>query len=155
MAGHYRVATVEIALRIAQMHGAALAMAAAGRLPEELGHHLTGTGPTGQGIAVIAIMAENMVPRFQGVDRANRDRLLANIEMEEAANLSRRVHFRALLLEAANEEHLPVEIHQASRLESLQSTFLLLDAQSRHVLPAGVSCAWPCYLPLLWYFCPN
>ena len=44
-----------------------------------------------------------------------RDRLLPDVEVEEAADLALRVGARRLFLEAADEEHLAVELRQMRR----------------------------------------
>src|SRR5690606_1936102 len=45
-------------------------------------------------------------------DRADRDRLLTDVEVEEAADLALRIELGRLLLEAPDAEHLPEQVHE-------------------------------------------
>src|SRR4029078_10348723 len=56
-------------------------------------------------VAMLAIGRDDGVGRRERAQDAGRDRLLANIEMEETANLLRAVELDALLLETPDAEH--------------------------------------------------
>src|ERR1051326_8013246 len=55
---------------------------------------------------------DQVVGRLGGRDRPHRNRLLADVEMEETAHLALRVGLGGGLLEPAAETHLPVEVQQ-------------------------------------------
>ena len=91
------------------MHRAAAALVGAADPSEELGHDAVGFDATGEGVAVVAVVGDDLVVGAEGVDGADGASLLARVEVEEAADLAARVHLRALLLEAPDEQHLVEE----------------------------------------------
>ena len=61
----------------------------------------------GQRLAVLAVGAGDVVVGPQRGEAADRDRLLADVEVAEAADLAEAVGLAGLLLEAADQQHLP------------------------------------------------
>ena len=59
--------------------------------------------------AASALSAGKMTSK-ERVDRAHSARLLARVQVEEAPDLSARVHLAGLLFEAADEDHLEEEL---------------------------------------------
>jgi hypothetical protein len=74
---------------------------------------------------VVPVGAEEVVVGPQQAHRADGDRLLADVEVEEAADLALHVDLRAALLEAPDEEHVPVQ-------PSASSFVILLSFSPRH-----------------------
>src|SRR5437879_9308245 len=95
-----------------EVHRPAPAMRGPGLLPEELGHYRVRLDTLGQGVAVLPVGAVDIVLRAEGRDRADDGRLLADVEVAEAADLGRLVHLGRLLLETADQQHLPVELQK-------------------------------------------
>ncbi len=92
---------------VEEVHRAALAPAAARGLAEQLGHDGARADPARQRVAVLAVGAGDVVVRAQGREAADRDRLLPDVEVAEAADLAEAVGLAGLLLEVADEHHLP------------------------------------------------
>jgi len=57
-------------------------------------------------VAVLAIRRDDRVVWPERADHARRDRLLPDVQVKEAADLARAVELGALLLEAADAQHL-------------------------------------------------
>src|SRR5207247_257831 len=93
-------------LGVEQVHRAALALRAAGRLPEQLGHHGARRDAADQRLAVLTVGADHVIVVAQRRKRADRHRFLADIEMAEPADLAQRVGLRRLLLEVTDQQHL-------------------------------------------------
>ena len=100
------VAAQKALLGIEEVHRAALAFGAPGRLAQQLGHRGLGTHAPRQRVAVVAISCDHIISLTQGPDRAHRNRFLAAVLMEEPADLVPLLiqHLRALF-EAADEHH--------------------------------------------------
>ncbi len=99
-------------LDVEDVHRAALALAVPGGLAEQLGHDHPRVGAAGQRVAVIAVGAELVVVRAERLGGADRDRLLADVEVAEAVDLALGVGLRCPLLEPADEVHVPVHREQ-------------------------------------------
>ena len=106
------VAAHEVELRAEQMHGPALALAAAGGLAHQFGHHFVAAHASGQGLAMVAVVGDDVIIVAQGVDGADGDGFLAVIDMEKAFDVASRVLAFRLSLELTDELHLPVETEQ-------------------------------------------
>ena len=65
---------------------------------------------------MIAVGADHVVVLVQRSDRADADGLLADVEMEEAADLPLRVRARGLFFEAPDDEHLAIEVGEVIEL---------------------------------------
>ena len=88
------------------MHRAAAAPRAPVLAAEELRHHGVRVGTPRQRLAVLAVGGEQVIALAHRVDRAHDRRLLADAQVEEAADLRLGVHLAGALLEAADEHHL-------------------------------------------------
>ena len=77
--------------------------------PAELCHQRAGRHPLRDRDAVVAVGRHDVVIRAERRDGADGHRLLADVEMQEAADLSGGVGACRLLLEAPDEVHLPVQ----------------------------------------------
>src|SRR5438132_3079805 len=106
------VAAHEPALRIHEVHGAALPLAQSGDSTEEFGHDALRVRAPSEAMAVIAVGRENVVIGPQRVHGAHGHSLFSDAEVAEPADLAERVHLRGPLLEASNQEHLGVEMDQ-------------------------------------------
>ena len=104
-----RVAAVEAALRVEEVHRAAPPAAAARRLAVHLGHERGRRQAARERVAVVAVGGDERVVRPERRHGPGRDRLLADVEVEEAADLAQAVQLGRLLLEAPDEEHLAKE----------------------------------------------
>ena len=107
------VAAVEAMLDAEHVHRAALALGNAGGAAGQLGHDHLGVDAIGEHVAVVAIAGDDAVAsdlhrRLQ----ADRDRFLADVEVAEAADQAEAVELPGALLEAADEQHLLVEVEQ-------------------------------------------
>ena len=78
------------------------------RAPGELRHHAFGVHAAGQHVAMVAVGGDHLITVGRGHLHADHDRLLADIEMAEAADETHAVELRRLLLEAADQQHLAV-----------------------------------------------
>ena len=92
-----------------EVHAAAAAARDAGRLAEELGHHLAGRHALGQRVAVAAVGAEDDVVLAQVGADADRDRLLADVGVAGAGDVPLRVGAGQSLFHPADAEHLAIE----------------------------------------------
>src|SRR5690606_3713162 len=111
-----RVAPVEATPDVEQVHRPAAAAAAAFALAEHLGHHRCGRHAACQRMAVLAVGGEDAVVVAQLRHRAGSDRLLADVQVQEAANAAGAVELGAFLLEAPDAHHLP---QQSARVVAL------------------------------------
>jgi hypothetical protein len=96
----------EVQAHVEQVHRAALALRAAGGLPVELRHHRARGYAARERLAVLAVGADHVVVGAERGERAHRQRLLADVEVTEAADLPEAVRLARLLLEVADQEHL-------------------------------------------------
>ena len=107
------VAAVESVLDAEHVHRAALALGDAGCAAGQLGHDHFGVDAVSEHVAVVAIAGDDAVlARRQRRLQPDRDRFLADVEMAEAADQAEPVKLAGALLEAADEQHLPVELEQ-------------------------------------------
>ena len=93
------------------MHRAAAAAAATFQLAVHFRHDGVGRDAARQSMAMLPISRDDGVFRLQRLHRADRHRLFADIEVDEAANLAGSVKFDALLFETANAQHLAQQKH--------------------------------------------
>jgi hypothetical protein len=75
-----------------------------------MGHGRLGLHAAGQGVAVVAVGGDDVVVGAQHADRADGHRLLAAVEVAEAADLLVLVEHRRPLFEPADQQHLPQPI---------------------------------------------
>src|SRR5262249_18981450 len=98
-----RLAADHVVRVAVHVHRAALALAAAGGLAKQLGHHGLRLDPPEDGMPVLAVAADDVVLWLQCRERANPCRLLPDVEMEEAADLAECIFLGRLLLETPDE----------------------------------------------------
>ena len=87
------------------MHRAAAPARDPGRLAEQLRHDALGVGPAGQRVPVRAVGRDQVVGVAHRPHRADDRRLLADRQVQEAADLALGVHRARPLLEAADQQH--------------------------------------------------
>ena len=86
---------------------------------EQLGHDVVGVGAARQRVAVRAVGRDQVVLVAHRAHRADDRRLLADREVQEAADLRLRVHLARALLEAADEHHRLEPLARGVRLGKL------------------------------------
>src|SRR5262245_27827622 len=107
------MAAVEAMFDAEHVHRAALALRNAGFAAGELGHDHLGVNPVGQHMTMVAIAGNDAVTtHLHRRLQSDRYRFLADVEVAEAANQSEAIELAGALLEAADEQHLLVEIEQ-------------------------------------------
>ena len=119
------------------MHRPALALGDARLAPGQLGHDEARLDAVGKHVAVVAIAGDDAVlALLQRRLQPDGDSLLPNIEVAETAHETESVHLPGLLLEAADEQHLLVEMQQLllGRLEAAVLLEGFLQAVEREVL---------------------
>src|SRR5207249_5936379 len=77
------------------------------RLAEELRHHRTGGDTARQRMTVLPVGAGDVVIGPKSGEAADGHGLLADVEVAEPADLTQAVGLTGLLLEAADQHHLP------------------------------------------------
>jgi len=105
-----RVTAEEVGALVEQVHRAALALGEPVAAAEQLGHDPLGIGTLRQAVAVLAVRGDRVVVGPEHRGGADRHRLLADVEMEEPADLPERVRLGGLLLEAADQEHIAQQL---------------------------------------------
>jgi len=110
-------------LDIEDVHRPTPALAGAGLLAVQLGHHLFRIGTALDGVHMIPITGDDVVPartsRLQHTDGAG---LLARIEVEEPPDLALHIRLIAALFKTPREKHLAQQpflvsgVHENSRL---------------------------------------
>ncbi len=95
------------------VHRSTLALGNADGAASELGHDHLGIDAVGEHVAVIAVAGDDAVladghRRLQ----TDPDRFLADIEMAEATDQAETIELPRTLLEAADEQHLAIELKQ-------------------------------------------
>ena len=100
------VAAEEAPLAVEEVHRAATASRGAVLAAEQLGHHGVRVRAARERLAVLAIGRHEVVGFAQRLGGADDGALLADREVEEAADLGLGVHLAGALLEAADEHHL-------------------------------------------------
>src|SRR5438876_64571 len=98
--------------RVEEVHRPAPSPARSGRTAVELGHGRPGVARASQVVGMLPVRRDDVVGRLRGRDGPDADRLLADVEVEKAADLPLRVGFRRGLLETAAERHAPIEVEQ-------------------------------------------
>ena len=106
---HDAPAAQEVAGRVQQVHRAAAPMCDAGLLAEQLGHHRGRVGAARQRHAVVAVAGEHVVVGVGGGQRPDHGGLLADRQVQVAADLGAGVLLLGALLEDADEQHLLVQ----------------------------------------------
>ena len=95
------------ALDVVEVHRAAVAVRAAFLLAVQLGHHLVRVRALGERVAVRAMRRGDHVAVLERAADADGAGLLADRDVEEAGQVAGAEALLDLLLEAADEEHLP------------------------------------------------
>jgi hypothetical protein len=108
VAAHDAPAAHEVGLGVEEVHGPAQAARAARVLAEELRHAGLGGHAARQRDAVVAVGLEDVVLWAEGGGSAHGDGLLADVEVQEAADLALRIGACRFFLEAADQHHRPV-----------------------------------------------
>ena len=99
------VAAHEAPLAVEHVHRAPAPAGDAGLAPEQLGHHALGIGPARQRVAMRTVGRDQEVLVAHRPHGADDRRLLADRQVQEAADLGLRVHLARALLEAADQQH--------------------------------------------------
>jgi len=95
---------------VGDVHGAALALAVAGGLAEQLGEHPRDVCPLGETVAVAAMRARDVVVLPKCGADADCNCFLADVEVGEARHLRASVELVHLLLEEPNRRHPTVQV---------------------------------------------
>src|SRR5713226_8995521 len=95
---------------VGDVHRAALALAVAGLLAEQLGEHAVDVRALREAVPVAAVRRRDVVVLPQRRADADRDALLAAIEVREPGHLRASIQLVDLLLEQADLRHLPVHL---------------------------------------------
>ena len=125
------VAAHEVQLGAEQVHGAALALAAAGDLAHQLRHNFVAGHATGESLAVVPVMGHDVVVGAQGVDGSDGDGFLAVVDVKETLDVASGVLPFRLSLKLSNELHLPVKTEQVGFVK-------FGDVRSQHI-PSSVA----------------
>ena len=99
------VAAIEAGGSVEQVHRPAAPVAAAFGLAVHLGHDRIHRHAAGESMAVLAIGRDHRVGWRQRLHRTDGDRLLADVEMHESADLLLLIKLGAFLLEAPDAHH--------------------------------------------------
>ena len=110
MAPDNRIASHEAALDVDQVHRAPLALTQTGAAAEELRHDGFGIASARQAMAVIAVRGKDIVIGPERIHSTDGHGFFADIQMAEAADLPEGIHLRAPLFEAADQQHLSIEV---------------------------------------------
>ncbi len=97
---------------VEHVHGAALALGAAGDLAVHLRHAVVGVHPAGQGVAVVTVGGDDGIVVVGGADGADGGGFLADVDVAEAADLGLLVGLHGAFLEAADEHHVAKKLEQ-------------------------------------------
>jgi hypothetical protein len=95
-------------LRVEEVHGPAPSSRHAVATAVELGHDAPRADAAAEGVAVLAVVGEQVVGRLEGCHEADDRRLLAEVEVAVAADLGLGVGARGALFEATDQQHLLV-----------------------------------------------
>lgn len=99
------VATPEVFIWSEEVHGAALAFGAAGLFAEHFGHAFLHAHADGERVTVIAVRGDEVIILTRQGNGADGDGLLADVKVEETADLTALVVLERNLLEAADADH--------------------------------------------------
>src|SRR5579884_58261 len=113
-----RVRAVVAALQVVQVHRPAVPVRAALDLAVQLRHDGVGRRPARERVPVRAVRRREDVALLHRAAHADRDRLLADRDVQESRQLSRPEPLLHLLLEPANEEHPAQEVAQRLLVDS-------------------------------------
>ena len=111
-AAHDGVAAIEIRGAVEQVHGAAAPAAAAFLLAVHLGQCSRHRDSAHQGVAMLPVGRDDPIALLQHRNDADRDRLLAIVKVQKPPDLLLGVELRALVLEAADADHLLEQIER-------------------------------------------
>ena len=106
------VAAVEALLQVEDVHRSALALGDAAGATGQLGHDGLGRHAADQRVAVAAVAGDDRILGPDGVIDADNDGFLADVEMAEPSDQAHAIHLADLLFEAADQQHLAVEIQE-------------------------------------------
>jgi hypothetical protein len=113
-------------VRIRDVHRAALALAIAGFLAQQLREHAVGRRALGQAMAVAAVRAGDVVVAAEDFADAAGDGYLADIKMGKAGHQRTGIKIVDPLLEQADGHHLPVHVQQPIDADPVCDVHLLL-----------------------------
>src|SRR5262245_29769128 len=111
-----RVRAKDALARIRDVHGAAFALAEAGRLTEKLCHGTVHVGALGQTVAVTAMRGRDPIVLAQRRAESDGNRLLSEGRMDEAGDLGRAVVVGDPLLEGPDQAHASEQFDQVCRV---------------------------------------
>jgi hypothetical protein len=114
------------------VHGAALALGAAGGLAVELGHELVHAHADGDGVAVVAVGGDDVVVLAHEGAAAHGHRFLADVEVQEPTDLLGLIGAQRTFLEAADAHHRAEELDAGAGsafFSALAVDFLLTEGQ--------------------------
>ena len=94
------------------MHRAALALGQPALAPGQFGHDPTGFHAASQHMPMVAVRCYALVAVFGSSLKTDHNRLLADVEMAEAANQAHSVKLAGLFLESSDQQHFTVERQQ-------------------------------------------
>ena len=106
------VAAPVAVLGAGHVHRAALAAHHAGGLAEHFRHDALGIQAACDGPTVVAVGRQQVVVRPHRLACAGGDGLLADVQVQKAADLAGGVQLGCFLLEPADQRHLPVQLQQ-------------------------------------------
>src|SRR5438270_10068699 len=104
-------------LVIGDVHRAALPTAVTRLLAEQLGEHAAHLRTLGETVTVAAVRGRDPVLAAEGCAHADRDRLLADVEMCETGHLRASIQLVRLLLEQADQGHAAIHLERAVRAD--------------------------------------
>src|SRR5262245_61995747 len=99
------VAAVKLLLPAEHVHGAALALGIAAAAAGQFGHHAVGGHAAGEHVPVVAVSGYDLIAGLERHLHADDDRLLADIEVAEAADRAHAVKLAGLFLKAPDQQH--------------------------------------------------
>src|SRR3972149_3680600 len=109
------------------MQGSALPFVVPRRLPHDLRQEPAGIRAPRQQVTVISVSREDGVIRPEQVQRGDPGHLLTDVDMKVPERMAARSEQDESLLEAANEEHEPIELEESLGGKGWEHTFLLLQ----------------------------
>src|ERR1700722_3158239 len=130
------------------MHGAALALAIAGLLAQQLGKHAVGRGPFCQAVSVATMSAGDVVFTPQRLTNSHCDGFFADIKVGQSGHQRACVQFVDLLLEQPDRYHPPVhpdalrgfDFHIRRRFVSCSRHFEMPDIRANTSNTTAKSC---------------
>ena len=107
LGAHDGVAAHETSVRVEEVQGAA---SGARGLSAQLGHGELGVHTFGQSVAVVAVVADDVIGVTERGDGPDGHGLLARIQMQEPLDHALHVQAAGGFLKAADQKHAPVEV---------------------------------------------